>query len=129
MDAWYYKGCLVATTCFLPLYYFSILTFPMVDIVNSNTALWTPNAAPSSSHPITPLRTHIWNDTNTQNQTAVVKKIADQNCFSINNQRHNMEEQYFRVAKEIKGHYLVRMSPKEFMETFMLWNVNTPDTY
>ncbi|KAF8904967.1 hypothetical protein CPB85DRAFT_1255107 [Mucidula mucida] len=82
----------------------------MADTIDSNTASQTPNTASLSSNPRTPPWPHIWNNTNTQNQTPVVKKIAE-------------------FTEKTKGHYLVGMSPKEFMEIFMPWNVDTPDTY
>ncbi|KAF9027320.1 hypothetical protein BDZ89DRAFT_1066995, partial [Hymenopellis radicata] len=40
-----------------------------------------------------------------------------------------IEAMYNGVAAETQGHYLVGMNPKEFMETFMPWNVDTLPSY
>ncbi len=40
-----------------------------------------------------------------------------------------MQGQYLSVAAETQGHYLVGMSPEEFIQTFMPWNVDTLAAY
>ncbi len=81
----------------------------MADTVDSNNGPRTCDSAPSSMNSTTSAQTHAWND-------------VDDNI-------QDMEAQYLTVAAETKGHYLVGMSPEEFMEIFMPWNVDTPTAY